>query len=311
MTFFVASYGVCQVMAQNTADRAREKVLEYNKDNKFINFAYITDVHINGKNDEVYCTKPNLQHFVSVCNEGYCDFAVFGGDAHSAYGTTKNEAFGYISEVSEYFNSIRIPLYATKGNHDRNAKITQEETISNIQYHLLFHNHLDRNIVRFNPSDPYGNYFYADYALEKVRIINLNYYDAQDMQEPGIHDKQLAWLDEVAMNFSNCDDPSDWTVVLFAHYYRHCGECFWKIIEEKREKAGVKIAGFIYGDSHSDQFSFERGMNMVGVMSGYCTPEEVGTPSEDSFSIFTVDTQNDCLIETKVGRGEDRRFCFY
>lgn len=311
LLFFAASYGGSLISAQNTSARAKEKVLGYNRDNKFVNFAYITDIHINGKNDEVYCAKPNLQHFVAMCNEGFCDFAVFGGDAHTAYGTTRDEAFGYISEVSEYFNSISIPLYTTKGNHDRNAKITQEETISNVEYHMLFHNHLDTNVVRFNPNDPYGNYFYADYPMEKVRIINLNYYDSEYMQEPGIHDKQLMWLDEIALDFSNYENPSDWTVVLFAHYYKHCGERFWKIIQEKREKTGAKVAALIYGDSHFDQFSFEHGMNMVGVMCGYCTPEQVGTPSEDSFSIFTVDTLNECLIETKVGRGEDRRFHFH
>lgn len=299
-----------QADGQNTAAQAREKVLEYNSQEKFLNFSFITDVHIDGKTNDIRCAKNNLEHFVSVCNEGYCDFAAFGGDAYSAYNATRSEAYSYASQALEYFNRIRIPFYATKGNHDRNAKINQEETITNTQYHLMFHNRLDRNLVRFNPDDPYGNYFYVDYPVEKVRIIVLNYFDSQQMQKAGIHDRQLEWLAGRALDFQDCGNPCEWTVVFFAHHYKQCGEGFWKTVEQRQTLTGFSTAAFIYGDTHQDQSCVEHGMNMVGVICGYCKPEECGTPSEDSFSIFTIDTKNRRLIETRIGRGKDRIFPF-
>lgn len=296
--------------AQNTIAQAREKVLEYNIRNKFINFLFITDIHFDGKTEDVRCAKANLEHFVSVCNEGYCDFAAFGGDVYSAYGATRSEAFEYISKAEEYFSRIRIPFYMTKGNHDRNAKINNSETISDTQYHLLFHNHITGNNVEFNKEDPYGNYFYADYPDEKVRIIVLNYYDAQDMQKAGIHDRQLKWLEGQALEFSGYGNPSEWTVVFFAHNYKQCGDRFWKIIEERQRATGIRPAAFIYGDTHRDNYDIEHGINMVGVLCGYCTPEEENTFSENSFSIFTIDTEEHKLIETRIGRGKDRIFNF-
>lgn len=308
--FFILIFCCRTAEAQNTIAQAREKVLEYNLHDKFINFLFITDIHFDGKTEDVRCAKVNLEHFVSACNEGYCDFAAFGGDVYSAYGAAKGEALEYISEAKEYLDRIRIPLYMTKGNHDRNAKINQEETISNIQYHLLFHNHIIGDNVRFNKKDPYGNYFYADYPDEKVRIIVLNYYDAQDMQKAGIHDRQLEWLDLQALDFKDYGNPSEWTVVFFAHNYKQCRDRFWKIIEQKRKATGIRTAAFIYGDTHMDQYDIDHGMNMVGVVCGYCTPEEENTSSEDSFSVFTIDTVEHRLIETRVGRGKDRIFHF-
>ena len=70
---------------QETISGAREKVLGYNNADKFVNFAFITDVHAAGKKELDRHASACLDDFVSLCNERWCDFAAFGGDLFSAY----------------------------------------------------------------------------------------------------------------------------------------------------------------------------------------------------------------------------------
>ena len=194
----------------------------------------------------------------------------------------------------------------TKGNHDRNAKLTQEETVSNIQYHMMCEQHLNGADVHFNPTDPYGNYYYVDYAREKVRVIILNYFDEAVMQNMGFHDLQLDWLDKCA--FGTLDE--DWTVVMFSHEYTKAGDRFWNIIDSVIAAGRIKIAALVHGHTHRDMHSIKHGINIVGVRSGFCEEAAIGTPDQDSFSVFTVDTRDRVLRETRVGHGKNREFKF-
>ncbi|MCM1176503.1 MAG: metallophosphoesterase [Clostridium sp.] len=292
--------------AQVTQAQARAKVLGYNSENKYINFAFITDVHIIGKTWEKRYARENLEQFVSLCNERYCDFAAFGGDLFSAYDAQWGEAIEDIPAAMEYFNRIDIPVFMTKGNHDRNAKMTQEETITDVQYHLLCGRNTGNADLHCNPDDPYGNYFYVDYPEEKVRVITLNYYDSGIMQEAGIHGRQLDWLAKDALNPSRF--PKGWTVLMFAHYYKECGEKFWKIVDRFNSKGKGSIAAFIHGHTHHDLYAVEHGINIIGVRCGFCSEKELGTPDENAFSVFTLDTDSRILHETRIGRGCNRDF---
>lgn len=292
--------------AQESIDSAREKVLSYNAEDKFINFAFITDVHTRGKEDLGRYSEPCLEHFVSLCNERYCDFAAFGGDLYSAYGATWKDAVKLMPESLKYFNRIEIPVFMTKGNHDRNGKLTQEETISCTQYHLLCETHTGDADVHFNPEDPYGNYYYADFQLEKVRVIILNYFDASYLQKAGVHDKQLDWLETQALNPQTMGEG--WTVLMFSHNYKWCSERFWALLERLNASGSACVGGLIYGDLHKDKFSNEHGVNQICVRCGYCQKEQLGTPEEDSFSVFTLDTKARILHETRVGCGQNRDF---
>lgn len=294
--------------AQYTPSQARAKVLSYNSESKFINFAFVTDVHVVGKTYEKRLAGPNLENFVSLCNERYCDFAAFGGDLFSAYDAKWEEAVDDIPEAMSYFNRIDIPVFMTKGNHDRNAKMTQEETITDIQYHLLCERNTGNTELHFNSKDPYGNYYYADYPAEKVRVIILNYFDAGIMQNPGIHGKQLDWLAKEALCPSSF--PKGWTVLMFAHYYKECGDRFWEILDRFNSRGKGSIAAFIHGHTHLDLHTVEHGINIVGVQCGYCSENELGTPDENAFSVFTLDTERRVLHETRIGRGSSRDFTY-
>ncbi|MCF0176459.1 MAG: metallophosphoesterase, partial [Bacteroidales bacterium] len=275
---------------------------------KNLTFAFITDVHGAGKTLEGRYAEPNLEKFVKECNSGRCDFAAFGGDLFSAYGATRKEAMEFISVAMKHFDRVRIPLLMTKGNHDRNAKISEEETISNELYHQLCHERLSEIPgILFNPDDPKGNYFLADFASRKVRAIVLNYFDACVMQNAGIHEKQLEWLRTTALAPFG---EEGWTVLLFAHNYERVGDAFWEIVEDFNLAGRGRIAGFIYGDTHEDQYAFEHGINLIGVECGYCSRSQLGTQEENCFSIFTLDPAAGLLREKRVGRGADREFRF-
>ena len=291
----------------HSAADARSIVLERNADRKLLNFAFITDVHASGVKDLGRFAGPCLEHFVDFCNERICDFAAFGGDLYSAYGATRADAVGLIPVAMSYFNRIEIPVFLTKGNHDRNGKLTQEETLTNIQYHLLCERHTGSADVHFNGADPYGNYYFADFPTEKVRVVNLNYFDACVLQKSGVHETQLAWLAAEALNADRFPGEG-WTVILMAHNYESCGEDFWSIVDTLNRSGKAVVAAFIHGDMHEDLHAVVHGVNCVGVACAYCGETELGTPKEDCFSVFSLDTVNRVLYEPRVGRGHDRSF---
>lgn len=293
-------------LCQETVSSARERVLGYNIVDKFVNFAYITDIHASGKRELDRHVGQCMDDFVSLCNERWCDFAAFGGDMFSAYEATRAEAIELMAIPLSWFSRITIPVFMTKGNHDRNAKLSQEETLTNTQYHMLCEQNLGCADVHFNPEDPYGNYYYVDYAQEKVRVIVLNYFDAAMMQKMGYHDRQLSWLEQSAFGTIG----EGWTVVMFSHAYSASDEGFWNLIDAVNASGKCTIAALIHGHTHKDLHATLHGINVVGVAAGFCSGSQLGTPDQDCFSVFTVDTSDRILRETRIGRGENREFRF-
>lgn len=293
----------------HSSSEARAIVLERNAECKFLNFGFITDVHVSGVKDLGRYAAPNLEHFVDFCNERIVDFAASGGDIYSAYDARREDALQLIPVAMSYFNRIEVPVFMTKGNHDRNGKLSQEETLTNIQYHLLCEQHTGDSEVHFNADDPYGNYYYVNFPEEKARLVNLNCFDACYLQNAGIHEKQLAWLAAEAMN--PCSFPEEgWCVILMAHDCSYCGEDFWTIVDALNQSGRGEVAAFIHGHIHNDKSTVVHGVNCIGVSCGYCKEDELGTPEEDCFSVFTLDTRDRILYETRVGRGSDRSFAW-
>ena len=105
-------------------DTARKKVLSYNRASgkKLINFAFMTDLHYNNYGATPTYPKDSLRLFAQMCNEGYVDFAAFGGDMYSDYNLSHDEAIETIRPVLDVFGTIKPPLYITKGNHECNGK---------------------------------------------------------------------------------------------------------------------------------------------------------------------------------------------
>ena len=98
-------------------------VEKINPGHKYLNFAFITDTHINGLESfgDVSAVN-NLQMIHDIGNTEWCDFIVHGGDIYTAYGTTLEEAEDYIGQVKEMIGETTAPVYYTRGNHEANMK---------------------------------------------------------------------------------------------------------------------------------------------------------------------------------------------
>lgn len=99
--------------------------------------------------------------------------------------------------------------------------LTKKESWRAMQYHL-------NGIVQVNEADPYGAYFYIDFVPQKIRLIVLN---ASDIYEADgsltykynegvmIKQAQFTWLAEKALDLSSKDTPSEWSVLVAAHWW--------------------------------------------------------------------------------------------
>lgn len=110
-------------IGRQLVDSARGTIMGYNRSRKCLNFAWITDTHINGNqgNRETVAYN-NLRLFGELTKERFLDFAVTGGDMFTARETDLSDAFKYIGESMRYIGNSPIPLFNVKGNHDNNAK---------------------------------------------------------------------------------------------------------------------------------------------------------------------------------------------
>lgn len=353
-------------------DAARNTVYNYNKNNKFVNFAFITDVHVNGTYASVQVdAKPNIDLFNTFCNEKWLDFGAFGGDLYSAYGLTMEQAIKTFDKATQMFGNCEIPLFMTKGNHECNAKdftvvtdtssldwtnvnyyiyqytidgfqqitenqynqynpkptlyvsdeSTAAECITKSQWYLTCQNRLeDYYNISWDNTDRFGGYFYKDYDTEGVRIIVLNYYDTYNLEESGVHGTQLKWLAETALMTTK-------TVVIMAHNHGNASlisvlQAFVNGTSVSLTSKGVsisadystqgagKIAGYIHGDDHEDNYNNSSGYNVIGVTRGFAYPTEYNTVNQYAFDIFTIDTSLQKIWATRVGRGENRSWSY-
>lgn len=341
-------------------DNMRAEVIEHNLNNRFMNFAFITDTHSEGTHQifDLNAFK-NMKLFRIFCNEKIVDFGIHCGDLYTDYGTSREEALKLIDSSTQILCDIECPMFFVKGNHDNNGKGRIEADITNLdwnnkiysvakvtnyglknasftyervyedtwdgkstlyegygvkslnitkyQYYLLTQKLADNEVTR-SSTDPYGAYYYKDYDELGIRIVVLNFYDREARDETlgyweagGLSTVQKTWLSETALNTSN-------EVIVFCHWYN--AELV-NILKAFVDGGGSLIA-FIHGHSHTDQYDNSGGINNIGVRNGFGITTEMNADQKKSFafSVFTVDTENKILYETRVGNGVSRSFSY-
>ena len=318
-------------------DNKRSTIFNYNRNKKFLNFAWITDCHIN----EEIKDSPELNNIVlfsHLCKEKFLNFAVSGGDFYTSDETNFSEALGVIDNATQILGDVPIPMYFVKGNHDFNAKGDMEQRISRSQWTMLFQNNID---VVFNPNDLTGGYFYKDFENEKIRIIVTNCFDNNDdattIESVTWNREQTRFIATEALNFMNKDNRSEWCVILLSHHMYHgdlegASAIRWELypILEAFQKggnySGANIGGIainvdfsqqgagnlictLHGHEHLDSYNNDNGWNNIGTDAGRGGNYKGGA-NEFCFSVFTVDTENKMLYETRVGRGTDRKYSY-
>lgn len=349
-------------------DEKINRIYELNKNTKLLNFAFITDTHFNGLHEAGDRTaEGNISLFNRLMNAQFLDFGVFGGDLITAYNIDGEEGRKLLTEGREKFGSHGVPFFMLKGNHDCLAKyrtlatepydwsntyyiyngatntydvVTQEtwdgvtplhvgpiltnQVMSDSEYYFMFQSYL-KDVTR-NANDEYGCYFYYD--IDNTRIICLNNYDNSELEEAKIEGTQLKWLAEVALDFSDKENPSDWQVIILQHMYL-AGEKIFTVLSAFRNGQSVNITSegieitkdystqgngnvvcIIHGDRHEQTYASVSGVKCLGVGAAYAPLNYIGRPSEFCFSIFTLDTENRTIYETTIGRNANRSYTY-
>lgn len=308
-----------------------------------VEFAFITDLHRYGPTGDVRQSAANVDSFVTYCNtHPKISFALFGGDFMNAYDTDHRQALWCLEHAQNDFKALHVPFYATRGNHDCNGKRWKgdipdnSQIITNREYFKLFSplspsNPLtQRGSIHTDGYNPYGNYFYRDFPDQKFRLIVLNFYDCDSMEQKGYHGKQLKWLVEHALNFESKKDATEWCFLLVGHdidfnlkespisrllhaYVR--GERFADpgrgIHYEKdyHRLPRAKMVGFLGGHRHEDIYNNFDGYNIITVNRGFATGGEVDTEPY-CFDHFILNTRTQTLEEHRIGRGRSRSFTY-
>ena len=309
-----------------------------------LEFAVITDTHQFGSTADVRYAHANVRAFVEYCNTTpTLQFALFGGDFYNAYDTDHEQGIQCLQQAAEGFGGLKIPFYATRGNHDCNAKCRTPEgrpdnsqIITDRQYYDIFSplSHTSRfhhpEGVVTDPDNPYGNYYYIDFERQRIRLIVLNNYDRDSLETAGYHGQQMRWFAEQALDFRSKDDASDWGFIILGHAvtidYSHNPitrllHAYVRGQDIFDSDAGVtysrhfslrptaRFIGFIYGHYHEDNYTNWDGYNLISLTRGYATGSEVNRDNV-SFDHFVINTRTKTIEERRIGRGKSRTYSY-
>ena len=307
-----------------------------------IEFGFITDTHRWGPSNDSRHAESNIKAFVTYCNEHpEIQFAAFGGDFMNSYYTTHSQALWCLTSARREFENLKVPFYATKGNHDCNARVRKpdgtkdnSQIITNREFYDIFNPlsptnpMVDDPEIVVDPEAPYAGYYYRDFEEQKFRLIMLNDYDLDSLEVWGYHGPQMKWLAETALDFSEKYDAEDWCFIIIGHAFTfnrmdqpisrlmHAyvrGEEFedtdsgvtYHAAYNRQKRAS--LVAMLGGHNHSDIYSSPDGYNIIHVTRGFATDNELGT-AELAFDHFIIDTRNKTFEEHRIGRGKSHVF---
>ena len=171
-----------------------------------------------------------------------------------------------------------------------------------------------------NSSDYLGGYFYKDFEYNKIRVIVLDEFQVQGTTRIGISSEQYAWLGGTALVLG--EGKSDYSVMIISHSQQVTANVSG-LINAFKNGSSYTINGttydyssqgakdfimYLHGHEHIDSYVDSGGFNNIGVICGYVPAESVDTEDEIRFSIFTIDTTNKKIYETRIGAGSNREF---
>lgn len=193
------------------------------------------------------------------------------------------------------------------------------ERIPDNQFTMLAQLGFAGDVVR-NSSDYLGGYFYKDFDYNKIRVIVLDEFQVQGTTRVGISSEQYAWLGGTALVLG--EGKSDYSVMIISHSQQVTANVSG-LINAFKNGTSYTINGttydyssqgakdfimYLHGHEHVDSYVDSGGFNNIGVICGYVPAESVDTEDEIRFSIFTIDTTNKKIYETRIGAGSNREF---
>lgn len=204
------------------------------------NMAFLSDLHY----DETFGGLASAAQALQVIEEtAPLDLVVFGGDYITNWQTlSKSSAVANISDCRKtFYNATRAPIAWLVGNHDSNGYVGERLTKAEV-YNRTFRNQHNNSRMVENPADPYGCYGYMDFPNSKMRVIMVNTSDNAVMGDKAVDDpsytselinahnvsaKQLQWIADYALDFSDKDAPTDWKFIICSHVPIYYGDNAW------------------------------------------------------------------------------------
>lgn len=316
-------------------------LLTANRHKAALSFCVTTDSHLDDAMEDT------LQHMKAVTKTIDMDFTVHLGDFLNGGFPRKHTARILKEQMQGYIDvSPKGVFYPVQGNHDGFVNYTTEGITYDIAldedwYAATAFTEQYHNVIR-----PYGKpYYYADYPLQKIRLIFLASFSYTLEGETGtfradpcnfqkwyrLSDCQLQWLKEEALNLGK-----EWTVLLFSHdgplnlydqtrlakepWPGNKKELFQMVLDA-RNKKGFSIAGWFIGHLHGDLVQIVEGIPFIIIgnqtsyvpvlwpmpQTGHFEPRERGTLSQDLWDAVLLNTDARRLSLYRFGAGVDRQ----
>ena len=224
-------------------------------------------------------------------------------------------------------------LYSV-GNHEFINNGGSTTAYDNSGYAKIYNeivSHFENKNIKFNEDDENSVYYYYDDNVNKVRIITI---DALDWSH---YEKQKKWICKV---LDEIKEKEDWGIIIISHYLpTHSsfkGSGGGKIDEVVKPifayankttynsynftTAKCQIMFIACGHTHWDNLAKVNNVNIfssvndsmrVETYEGLTAPTKtLGTITECSFEVITIDKKLRKVYLTKIGAGEDREFTY-
>lgn len=283
--------------------------IKLNRNNRYMNIGFFTDTHSN-----VNDAKDSISYMEKLALSGVCDLCIHGGDLISSYDMDFEGFTEAMLKIINTYKQIKN-MHFIKGNHDNNHAVSSDNSFVKYQYNMMFKN--NENGAVFNESDPFGGYYYIDNPVLKVRIIILNaFYSYTEHSDLNFGEIQKSWLYNTALN---TDDLDGYSVLIFSHHYTNNCEIvdILKAFNDKGTTYGdytfdanstAKFVGIIHGHNHYDTYRNVSGYNAIGVTKAFADIADIGTDDEVAIDIYTIDTDNSILYQTRIGKGSSHSY---
>lgn len=213
------------------AEEVNDAALNYDCDFRFLVF---TDVHS--------LDEQRYRKYRNIMEKGVIDMTLGLGDYNPYKHLERSELKKEINKMLTIAGKGENNVYAV-GNHefmasfdwvntrydfaDNQPKISNDYVFTKREMFEMTTRHLANRAV-FNENDPYGCYYYLDYEPQKIRVIVLN---SSDIYEPDgtlqhlyvemmtMQQEQISWYANKALDFTEKDNPSEWSVMVCLHHY--------------------------------------------------------------------------------------------
>ena len=204
------------------AERVAEAVLE-KRTGKSLVFAAMSDIHHPISAAQTQQAIEDAGAAVLELRKHFdLDFVAMLGDFVSGGSTaTIEESKTALKVVRRAVGHAFLGLdqFWTQGNHDRNPyDDTDDGDLSDDELYSYISSNT-RGFVR-DPDNTVRMYAYKDFDHLKIRVIGLNSSDSAktDTKYNIMWSKaQLEWVVNVALDFSDKDDPSEWGIITLSH----------------------------------------------------------------------------------------------